>query len=64
MKQLGLVMLVVLVGGCAFNRYVDEKGRDCRDNMVMLTRWVTCDESTATPNLAQPHQKVDLTVGR
>jgi len=41
-----LVLIVLITtSGCSFTRYVDEKGRDCRRNIVYAVTWDTCDKT-------------------
>lgn len=44
MKILLSIVLLGFLGGCSFSQYVDAKGRDCRNNQLILLNWTSCEE--------------------
>ena len=44
MRFVNLLILIVLLSGCSFTRFVDKKGRDCTQNWILLFVWDSCEE--------------------
>jgi hypothetical protein len=62
MKFVNLLVLLVLLSGCAFTKYVDAKGRDCSHNMIFPVKWDECVEEKEPLAITRQEIKVDANV--
>ena len=58
MRFVNLLILTVLLSGCSFTKYVDAKGRDCSQNLILLLKWDVCKEDKEP--LATTVQEINL----
>jgi hypothetical protein len=61
MRILSLILLVLILNGCAVRHYYNAGGDECRDIFIILFRYIDCKKGERPIEL-KTNEKKDITI--